>query len=238
MALRDQPYIPLYIQDFLTDEKLIECSAQATGVYVRLMCIMHKSEDYGKLLIKQKDKQRTNQIENFAIKLAKQMPYSEQVINDSLVELLNEQVLYIELDFLCQKRMISDNKLSLIRASAGQKGGKLAQAKIQSNNIAKTENESVVVIDNEINEEIEQWKFWGNEILIGNDFGWANMRGRSITPDELDSFLSVATRNEWKMGTQQAFRTSLHGFKINGFGTKDSAPKKSIPKLTLDDLKS
>ena len=24
MALRDQPYIPLYIQDFLTDEKLIE----------------------------------------------------------------------------------------------------------------------------------------------------------------------------------------------------------------------
>jgi hypothetical protein len=66
MALRDQPYIPLYIQDFLTDEKLIECSAQATGVYVRLMCIMHKSEDYGKILLRQKDKQKPKQIENFA----------------------------------------------------------------------------------------------------------------------------------------------------------------------------
>ena len=43
MALRDQPYLPLYVQDFLTDEKLAECSAMATGVYIRLMCIMHKS---------------------------------------------------------------------------------------------------------------------------------------------------------------------------------------------------
>ena len=71
MALRDQPYIPLYIQDFLTDEKLIECSAESTGVYIRLMCIMHKSDEYGTILLRQKDKQNSNNCLNFANKLAK-----------------------------------------------------------------------------------------------------------------------------------------------------------------------
>src|SRR6185369_13426391 len=98
--LRDQPYLPLYIQDFLTDEKLIECSAQTTGFYVRLMCIMHKSEQYGQVLLKQKDKQNTEQIKNFASKLAKQVPYSIDVVTSSLAELLAEGVLRIEGDFL------------------------------------------------------------------------------------------------------------------------------------------
>ena len=48
MALRDQPYIPLYVQDFMTDEKLNECSAATTEVYIRLMCVMHKSEKIGR----------------------------------------------------------------------------------------------------------------------------------------------------------------------------------------------
>ena len=71
MALRDQPYLPLYVQDFLTDEKLIECSASATGVYIRVMCIMHKSDPYGMILLKQKDKQTSSTIQNFALKLIK-----------------------------------------------------------------------------------------------------------------------------------------------------------------------
>jgi len=150
MALRDQPYLPLYIQDFLTDEKLIECSAQSTGVYVRLMCIMHKSEEYGKILLKQKDKQSTEQIKNFACKIAKQMPYSFEVVASSLAELLAENVLYIEGDFLCQKRMIKDNSVSLVRSKAGKKGGDFAQAKIKAKVQANTENEIVIEFDNEI----------------------------------------------------------------------------------------
>ena len=39
MALRDQPYLPLYVLDFLVDEKLAYCSAESTGVYIRLMCM-------------------------------------------------------------------------------------------------------------------------------------------------------------------------------------------------------
>lgn len=158
MARRDQPYLPLYIQDFMTDEKLAECSAKATGVYIRLMCILHKSDYYGKILLKQKDKQSDNQIQNFASKIAKQMPYSESEIYTSLNELLDEKVVEIEGDFLIQKRMVRDNELSLIRSQSGSKGGKnsvkkFAQAKSKANSKAKHqanteyENEYEIVIE-------------------------------------------------------------------------------------------
>lgn len=80
MALRDQPYLPLYIQDFLTDEKLAECSAESTGVYIRLMCLFHKSDTYGKILLKQKYKQSDKQILNFASQVAKNLPYDLLVV--------------------------------------------------------------------------------------------------------------------------------------------------------------
>lgn len=152
MALRDNPYLPLYIQDFLTDEKLIECSAQSTGVYIRLMCIMHKSEHYGKILLKQKDKQTSEQIKNFALKVAKQMPYTEVVVESSLAELLSEKVLYIDGDYLIQRRMVRDCEISTKRALAGKEGGKktasaidFAVAKVQAN----ADNENDIDIDND-----------------------------------------------------------------------------------------
>ena len=144
MALRNQPYIPLYVQDFLTDEKLIECSASATGVYIRIMCIMHKSEPYGTILLKQKDKQSDKQILNFALKLLKSLPYDLETIQSGLEELISENVLQIEGDKLLQKRMIKDFTISIKRAEAGKKGGEktqFAKAKVKANDQANTEYE-------------------------------------------------------------------------------------------------
>lgn len=167
MALRNQPYLPLYVQDFLTDEKLSECSAESTGVYIRLMCLMHKSENYGAILLKQKRKQNVKQNESkvldFAFKLARQMPYDVDTIERSLSELLEENVISIEGDVLYQKRMMRDGKLSDTRASAGKKGGKkksgqnfasqfasgFAIAKPQANTQANTESEIEYEDDNE-----------------------------------------------------------------------------------------
>lgn len=140
MALRDQPYLPLFVQDFLTDEKLIECSAQANGVYIRYMCIAHKSEEYGKVLLKQKDKQSSEQIKNFALKLAKQMPYPVEVIEEGLEELIREAVLILEGDILLQKRMVKDNTVSSARSLAGKKGGKKTQQ--FASKFAKAKNEA------------------------------------------------------------------------------------------------
>lgn len=58
----------------------------------------------------------------------------------------------------------------------------------------------------------EDWIGWGQLIVDGNDQHWEALRGRKVTQSEMDAFLSVATRNKWKMETQGEFRISLKGF--------------------------
>lgn len=124
MALRDQPYLPLYIQDIMTDEKLNECCAATHGIYIKgIMCLMHKSETYGRILLKQKYKQNSSMCLNFAYQLSKHLPYSVDEIHFAISELIKEQVCYFEDDYLCQKRMIRDNDISEARSKAGKKGG-------------------------------------------------------------------------------------------------------------------
>ena len=165
MALRDQPYLPLYVQDFLTDERLNECSAESTGVYIRLMCIMHKSQEYGSILLKQKDKQNDSKISNFALKLVRQMPYDAGTIERSLTELIDEGVLILDGDRLFQKRMVKDGKLSDTRALAARskKGSKqnsefcsdFADDFAPAKQVANSENENESENDNEFVNESE-----------------------------------------------------------------------------------
>ena len=123
MALRNQPYFPLYVQDFLTDEKLNSCSAASQGVYIKILCIFHKQETYGKILFKQKDKQTDKQILNFAMKFAKLLPFDTETILNALTELVEEGVLTIDGDEIYQKRMVKDGNISLLRSKAGKHGG-------------------------------------------------------------------------------------------------------------------
>ena len=192
------PYLPLYVQDFLTDEKLIECSAESTGVYIRLLCIMHKSHEYGKILLKQKDKQNPKQNESkildFAFKLAKQMPWDLDVIVRGLTELAAEGVITIDGDTLFQKRMVKDGKISEIRSNAGKKGGKSSKtgppkqpapspsagfASTFASDFAqaKTQANSEIEIENEIDTE-------DKEIEEGNDKRGEGSRAREGPPDE------------------------------------------------------
>ena len=127
MALRNQPYIPLYVEDFLTDEKLNLCSAATQGIYIKMMCIFHKSENYGGILLKQKDKQNSSTPFNFACKFAKLLPFSFDEILLAITELIDENVLLIDGDFLFQKRMVKDNYISETRSESGKKGGLSAQ---------------------------------------------------------------------------------------------------------------
>ncbi len=123
MALRDQPYIPLYIQDVLTDEKLILCTSSSHGIYLRLLCILHKQEKYGEIRLKQKHKQNESKYDNFASLLVRQMPFIQKEIRDGLFELDEENVIQITNDTLRQKRMVRDGELSIIRSISGKKGG-------------------------------------------------------------------------------------------------------------------
>ncbi len=145
MALRDQPYFPLYVQDFLTDEKLNCCSAATQGVYIKILCILHKQEEYGCILFKQKDKQTDDKLKNFALKFAKLLPFDSDTIHDALIELVDEGVLIIDGDKLYQKRMVKDGKISLSRSMAGKTGGGnpiLFKQKDKQNTENETENEN------------------------------------------------------------------------------------------------
>lgn len=74
-------------------------------------------------------------------------------------------------------------------------------------------------LNNEFKTEIfEDWISWGNLIVSDLDQHWHAIRGRKVSREEMDSFLSVATRNKWKMDTQGEFRISLNGFKPTGNG--------------------
>jgi uncharacterized protein YdaU (DUF1376 family) len=166
MALRDQPYFPLYVDDYLTDEKLNMCAPASQGIYIKILCIMHKSENYGCILLKQKDKQDENVCLNFARKLARLLPFTIDEINDAIIDLLDEKVLYLDDGMLCQKRMIKDNSISVSRSKAGSKGGTSTQQKNKNFDKAKTEANSVNVNEYvnedviEINKESDFDIFW------------------------------------------------------------------------------
>ena len=147
MALRNQPYLPLYIKDFMTHEKLNECSAEANGVYIRIMCLMHKSEVYGQIKLKAKYEQKESKIRGFALQLSKQMPFETDIIDTCVSELVHEKVLFFDGNFLCQKRMIKDGRLSDVRAKAGSKKSK---SKSPSKTGAKTVNEDESKSDSKI----------------------------------------------------------------------------------------
>lgn len=144
--------MPLYVQDFLTDEKLNECSASATGVYIKIMCLMHKQPVYGSILLGQKDKQTSDQIKNFAIKFVKHLPYDSPTIEVALTELIKEDVLQLSGDLLSQKRMMVDGELSITRSRTGKLGGEKTKENLlfaRAKNAANTEYEYEGDIENE-----------------------------------------------------------------------------------------
>jgi len=216
MALRNQPYLPLYVNDFLTDEKLIECSAKATGVYIRLLCIMHKSKEYGTILLKQNDIQEQDSVKNFAIKLSKQMPYSLEVIEKSLEELITENVVEIKAKkselILVQKRMVKDNILSEIRAKSGRKGGiktNICRSKMSSKTQAK------VVANTEYEIEYE------NININNKDKGGVGGEGKGYSQEFLNFYNTYPNKKE----KQEAWKVWQ---KINGVRPKIEVILKAV----------
>lgn len=137
MALRDQPSLKLNVKDFLNDERLLECSASATGVYIRLMCMMHMSEVYGKIALKPRDLSLfggNDPLELFASQLVRHMPYDRKEILNALKELVAEGVIYVDGNYLCQKRMIRDAEISEKRAEAGRRGSSTTNKKFAAAN--------------------------------------------------------------------------------------------------------
>lgn len=200
MALRDQPYIPLYVMDFATDEKLANCSAESTGVYIRLMCILHKMEEYGVIELKAKEKKDESNIRNFAAKLVRQMPYDVACIERSLRELIDEGVVTLEGDRLYQKRMVKDGDISLKRAKAGSKGGKTTKgnADDEEDKQNSKQNASKPSSKNEANSE--------NEVEIENEDVSEDTEKVDLVAERFKVFWKAYPRKSGKGGAEKAWK--------------------------------
>jgi hypothetical protein len=147
MALTNQPYIPLYVRDWLTSSKLKMCSASAHGLMINLMCIMHKEDEYGTLLLGQKFKHSSDICLDFASHFARLLPFDRGEIYTALQELIEESVLYIDENKLICNRMVEDAKLSRTRAKTGATGGKATQKKFK--NFARAKHQANTEDENE-----------------------------------------------------------------------------------------
>ena len=125
---RAQPYLPLYVQDVLTDPHLCACSASACGVYLYLLCILHKQEEYGEYRLWDEPSDE-DIFALFAAQLSRQMPLSAEEIAPALRELVKRGVLSLQQDCLICDDMVLQHHVSVQRAAAGQKGGSKTQSK-------------------------------------------------------------------------------------------------------------
>lgn len=125
MARRDQPYLPLYVQDVLTDEKLANCAPSTVGIYFYILCLLHKQETYGCLKMRPRFKQIGSKPEaNFSQIITRLTPFTCEEIEAALSELVDEGIMRINDDELYQPRMVRDGEISEARSKAGSVGGK------------------------------------------------------------------------------------------------------------------
>lgn len=101
--------------------------------------MMHKSPTYGKIAIKPRDLSLfggIDPLEQFASQLVRHMPYEKNEILKALKELVAEDVLFVDGNYLCQKRMIRDAEISEKRAEAGRRGSSITNKRFAAPNTA------------------------------------------------------------------------------------------------------
>lgn len=151
MALRDQPYFPFYVNDYLSDEKIRQCDPSSEGIYIRILCNMHKSKLYGKIEITPFDEAKLKQnlsktiskieandeqkkmldylqlrLEDIALmslRVSNMIGRHIEQVFSALIDLIGNDVLQIDGLVLSQKRMVKDGAKSEIRSQCGRRGG-------------------------------------------------------------------------------------------------------------------
>jgi hypothetical protein len=147
-----RPSFQFYPNDWICHLELQSCSLAAQGLWINLMCRMHKSSVYGKLLLEQNG----NQIPITAEKLAGLVGKTWEEIQPLVNELVSLKVMKVESGtgiFFCS-RMVKDEDLRNKRAAAGKLGGETTQ---KSKAFAKSNHQANFkqTVEEEDKEEIE-----------------------------------------------------------------------------------
>jgi hypothetical protein len=118
----DNPWFPFFVQDYMADEAVKSVSLAAQGLWVRMLCLMHRSPRRG-ILLKPSGEQPDSKW------LASQIGASEPEVAELLKELESEKVFSRnENGSIYNRRMRKEALVSERKAKAGRLGG-LAKAK-------------------------------------------------------------------------------------------------------------
>jgi hypothetical protein len=206
MALRDQPYFPLYVNDYLTDEKLSCCSLASQGVYIRLLCLFHKSDNYGGILFKQTFKQNLSTREFFAFILSKQSGIQNESMVEAIDELLFYEVIHIgDIDgvpFLYQKRMVKDYDISFKRSECAKKGG-------GNPNLKKKKDKNLFKQNSKQNTENEyEYEYENESVIINKKKGVENLKNDEMFENQITilTFDEFWTIYDKKVGEKEKLR--------------------------------
>ncbi len=186
------PILPLYYNDLLGSTKT--WTDEEFGAYVRL-------------LIEQWDKGGLPNNYQRLTRIATSLPTNWEMIKDK----------FPEVDGLLKNPNMEAIREK--RARFTEKQSENVRKRYQNSTKQHTKNLPLEKeIENEVenfnkNEDFETWKRWGTLIVEQSDQYWEQMKGHKVSEELMNEFLSVAVRNDWKMATQHAFRTSLLGFK-------------------------
>lgn len=111
-----RPAFQFYPADWRKDSALQSCSVAARGLWIELMCIMHECEPYGVLAINGRPMQPAQ--------IARLVGEGEKVVRGLLEELEAAAVFSRdESGAVFSRRMLKDERIRSIRASAGRLGG-------------------------------------------------------------------------------------------------------------------
>lgn len=213
--------------DFKMQALIGEYGAVGYGIFWRITEMLHSEQEH-RLPLKP----------YLFLAIAKQMLQGAEVV-ERVIRFSIETCELFESDgvyfwSLRVNRNIEDRAIISQKRSISGKKGAIAKQMLQANKQLPQANKQTVAQDRtgqdntgQINKKAD-WIAWGEMIVNNEDQYWEQMRVRKVSRDEMDQFISVAIRNDWKMDTQTDFRVSLKGFKVNGQNKNHSTSGKFV----------
>jgi len=110
------PWFPFYADDWLSHDKLRSCSSAARGLWIDMLCLMHKNDRRGYLQLSGKSVTPEQ--------LARMTGRSPDETSQQLAELIAADVASVaEHGIIFSRRMVKDERIRQVRSAAGAKGG-------------------------------------------------------------------------------------------------------------------
>jgi hypothetical protein len=211
MKQPSKPWMKFYPSDWQSDPALRMCSLAARGFWIECMVIMHKSDDYGMLLINGKKPSNSQ--------LGILVGASENEVKELLLDLENSGVFSINRNgVIYSRRMVRDE----IKSRKNRDNGKLGGNPSLSKQTIKTQSDNPPLktqrleargqrLETRKEEEEKRYKYSGKIIsLTAQDYDrWADtfytldLKAELLSLDEYYSDAGVA---DWFVRTSSALR--------------------------------